>query len=203
MIDVDRGPAPDGFQGYPLSSEHRAVLHDWFSGKCYLTERLIDLSDFEVDHRHPKSDGGSDAWENLFPAAHKPNGHRARKLPAGGYLSPGEGVEERLTQALVIDAFDVRCIFEATDPHDLAAENTARELRHLHHGVEVGPIRWSKDLRDAIKQQLVVVQDVLIRAHEQPDNVALRGQLRILLSRKSPFTALLRSKFPTLRHLFD
>jgi hypothetical protein len=203
MIDVDRGPAPDGCLGHPLSSEHRAVLHARFLSKCYLTEQPIHASDFDVDHRHPKSDGGPDAWDNLCPTAPKANSHRARKLPPGGYLSPGEGVESRLRQQLQIDAQDVRCVFAPVAAEDVPAKNTAAELRRLHHEIDEDPIGWSRDLRATIHRHYTLLLEMVTAHLQDPADPLIEETLRTLLSRRAPFTALLRSKVPGLQRLFD
>lgn len=198
MIDVDRGPRPPELDDGYSSSAFREVLCARFLGKCYLTEAPISPGSLDVEHRVPKGDGGDDAWENLFPAHPKANSHRRRKLPDGGLLSPGDGVERRLVQKLERDAESVRCLFHAADSGDLPAKNAAAELTRLHH--EVAP--WSDELRRAIHARYTEVLEQVVAFLTGDPAAAVR--LRLLLSRRAPYTALLRSAMgPEVAALYD
>jgi hypothetical protein len=203
MIDVDRGSPPASFAFGLGDTRFREDLCWIHRSKCYLTEAAITASAMDVDHRIPRSDGGTDAWENLFPADPKANGHRTRRAPSGGYLSPGEGVETRLLQRVELMPTGIQCIFAASDADDQPAANTAAELSRLHH--DCGG--WSKDLRNAIQAFLTYVLDLAVQqaalTAADPGHAALTAKLRIELSRNAPFTALVRSKLPHLHALFD
>lgn len=183
-------------------------LREDFLGKCYLCE--TPLLGVEVDHRDPKgaadSDGYADrayAWTNLFPACHDCNNGRPRRRWPGGLCSPGEGVEGRLLQT-----HDGAPLFAARSMTDLAAVNSAKELTHLHAREK----RAADDLRAAIFRQIESVQDIQLRylalmvrdAHETDEGVELRAKLTRAVSRRAPYTMLVRSKILAEFHdLFD
>ena len=114
----------------------RDQLHSDFLGKCYLCKGLVARGSLEVDHRKPQGDGGEKFdWDNLFPACRTCNGGRRRKYPVGGFLNPGEhhDLEQRLHQFLSRISGVEHPEFQAANTGDLQAENTAFELRELHH----------------------------------------------------------------------
>lgn len=191
-------------------------LHADFYGKCYLTEAPVAEAGFEVDHRHPRTVGGAPLdWGNLYPAEKGANGRRKKSWPVGGLLQPDgrDDVEGRLEQEIVAEPTDILCLFQAKDPSDVAAVNTAQELYDLHHDDQDadGPNK-ARDLRRAIQHQLLFVlqkaQVVLDLRHTRaPDDAERRKEEQIfqrLVSRRSPYTMLVRSCVHRKLHdLFD
>lgn len=195
MIDVTRGPAPPELttHGYQHEAVRARLFEDW-DGKCYLCEGPLHLGSTQVDHRVMQAWDPErvNDWHNLFPAHGPCNNRRKRSQRSGGLLSPGEGVERRLRQRPE-DRPGVGWTYTFTpvEPSDLPAVNTAAELHHLHNGKDL----HAADLCDAIKTQLLRVFDAK-RKEDTPT-------LRLLLSRRAPFTALLRAHFPELHAHFD
>lgn len=195
MIDVERSqPPPEslaegkGWRGEDVKAQLRCDFHR----KCYLCEGTLGR-DFEVEHRHPRSAGGAlHDWDNLFPAHHPCNIGRPA-YPSGGLLCPGEGVEKLLRQWL--DADNLPC-FSASSADDVRACNTAHELEHLHRG----DTDAASDLRAAIVSQLAHVLGLANRlllhygAGEIPEAGELAYELRYQMSRKAPYSMLIRSK---------
>jgi 5-methylcytosine-specific restriction endonuclease McrA len=190
----------------------RDQLHFDFMGKCYLCESLIARGTFEVEHRRPKSDGGEEFdWNNLFPACRTCNGGRRRKYPVGGLLNPGEhhDIESKVHQWMSTIAGEELPEFEAAASADVQAVNTAKELRELHREKE----ERSADLCSAIRRHLVEVRKKALEMYaaygSNPTGEAYlksRAEVRRLVSKKSPYTALVRScvrDFPLVSALFD
>jgi hypothetical protein len=196
MIDVDRGPRPPELDKGHGSDAFKVVLHARFLGKCYLTESVIPASEMDVEHRIPRSAGGGvDDWENLYPARPKANAHRRRTVPDGGWASPGEQVERRLVQQLT-SGVELRCVFAAVDSADRSARNTAEELTRLHHEISGERTDWSRDLRDAIHRAYTGLLEDHFRwtsASEAAEKAACEAMVALRLSRRAPYTALLRS----------
>jgi hypothetical protein len=104
-------------------------------------------------------------------------------------------------------------LFQAKDPSDTAAVNTAQELYDLHHDdQDPDAPNKARDLRRAIQHQLTLVLEkatvVLdLRYTRPPEDPERRKQERIfqrMVSRRSPYTMLVRSRVhPKLRDLFD
>ncbi len=217
MIEVQRAAAPPASLADEKDWREEDVLHQLhadFLGKCYLTEVIVPRGGFEVDHRHPRNDGGwAFDWANLYPASKDANVRRQKSWPAGGMLHPdgrGDDVEGRLIQDVIIDETDIECRFEPLNPKDLAASNTARELERLHNDDSTGP--KALDLRQAIKHRLLrmtlLERQVREARAKRPDADEVRRRLeaefRRFVSRRSPFTALVRSQVhPSLHDLFD
>lgn len=216
MIKVTRSTVPPAslaakksYAGYDV----RDQLHADFLGKCYLCEGLIVRGSFEVEHRRPKGDGGGEFdWNNLFPACRTCNGARRRKYPARGLLNPGEhhDLEQRIRQWMSKVGGQELPEFEAVKPGDDQAENTARELQELHREKD----QRSTDLCSAISRCLVEVRikalEMYAAYHQDGPNsssyVQARAEVRRLVSRKAPYTALIRhcvGDFPLVRILFD
>lgn len=199
-----------------------AALHADFAGKCYLCERCYELPVYEVDHRRPKAvfPAHRYSWANLFPICEACNKRRPKAWPTGGMLSPGhfQELEARLLQRLDYGPDDaLEPTFAALDGADREAANTAAELSHLHDNT---PTRQSasaaikgQDLRSAIHRALCVALDLavnyqrLLRTAPHSPQCAITAQtLRRRLSRRAPYTALLRSRFadlPAIAALFD
>lgn len=174
-----------------------------FFSKCYLTEQWHGSSyEMDIDHFVPVNQNPALKydWNNLFPAAHKANMMRPRQWPAGGLLDPcHDQVEARLLATIGILGSNPR--FEATDPNDQAACNTADLLNLLHSG-QVGDQASqanTKHLRVTIAAQYDRVTRAILTfldaQHKgNPQRLAnARRNLRDLLSRQAPFTQLMRA----------
>lgn len=203
-------------------------LHADFLGKCYLCETPIEPGTFTIDHRRPK---GEDqfrhlqcSWTNLFPACntHRCNERRRKKYPPEGLLDPaaGDRVEQRVIQRItspsaVLAAAVAQFSFEPSSRADAPAVSTAEELDRIHNGKGSSPPaeRTARALRATILRHAQMVAEKLerLKAMEQsgdePAKVdASRAELRKLLSRRAPYTMLIRSCFagqPAAQALFD
>lgn len=205
MINAERSPDPPKSLAKLRSWNEGDVLEKLYAdflGKCYLTEEVLTLGNISVDHFRPKGDPSfthlTYEWNNLYPTSRNANERRPKKWPDGGLLdpaSPDEDIEERLHQWLDDDC---QPKFAATDSDDLQAVNTAFQLDHIHNA------RHPKaaDLRDAIRAYYIKVLEKLhelrdaLDSNPQPlaDITRLKTELCDMLSRRAPFTALIRSK---------
>jgi hypothetical protein len=226
MIDVTRRAKPPA----SLAADKRydgadvvEALHQDFLGKCYLCETPIQPGTFTIDHRKPKGEGQFPelrcAWPNLFPTCntHRCNERRTKLYPAGGLLDPGGGhrLEARIHQRLerpsgVLASGEARFVFGAVSQDDKAAANTAEELRRLHAGEGSSPPaqRTANALRGAILAHVRLVAEKLrgLEGAQGSERVERSRELRMLLSRKAPYTTLVRSCFdhrPEAQALFD
>lgn len=219
MLDVRRSPEPpaslsttDRWNGLDV---RKALARD-FHDKCYLCERGISIGETEVDHRIPRShwDDGKLVWTNLFPACQSCNKRRPKRYPREGLISPGEGVEARLSQRALTseDGLSIVCEFRSRRLGDAVASNTADELSHIHSPdtATTDRAKWgTQDLLDTIHDHYVEhlnpreMKVLRSRARGEPDQQA-EAALRGLLSRRAPFTMLMRSLVhPALSDLFD
>lgn len=195
-------PRPTKPGSYRNSDVLRAFDTHFFS-KCYLTEQWHgDSHEMDVDHFMPVNQDPTLKydWNNLFPAAHKANMMRPRQWPAGGLLDPcRDSVEARLEAT--IGALGSEPQFGAIDPTDLAAINTADLLNLLHNGRadDKNSQLNTNHLRVTIAKQYDKVLHAIIefQAAEHGMDTQRKAQakreLRDLLSRKSPFTMLMRA----------
>ena len=179
-------------------------LHMDFLGKCYLCERPIEPNGFEVDHRLQRAwtsgSGLEHQWDNLFAACSDCNQRRPKKEPNAPPLDPGaSGSMARLVQRWADD----RPIFWPTGPKDNNAVSTTAELVHLHDPLQPK----GRNLVSAIRSQLLLVfktERDLFAAQAPEEQDDLRERLRRLLSRRAPFTAIVRSVVhTTTTSLFD
>lgn len=53
-----------------LTKEKRKAIYQKTDGICYLCGGDITFGSFEIEHRMPKSKGGTDSLDNLFPCCH-------------------------------------------------------------------------------------------------------------------------------------
>ena len=209
MIDVERSEeAVEVGEPGGWNKDFLAQLQRDFRGKCYLCESYVG-PDFQVDHRYPKAEHPELRVErtNLFPACNFCNQHRWKKTRPGGFVSPGDGVEGRLQQWLPSEGqLDPSFCARSTD--DLAATNTAEELKHLH----LGESPKHAALRKAIVDQSVRIHRKAVEWSSTKDaadddartkHVRSESELRNWLSRRAPFTALMRAEFYLLSALFD
>ncbi len=197
-------PLPQKPGSYRTSDVLMAFDTHFFS-KCYLTEQWHGSSyEMDVDHFVPVNQNPALKfdWNNLFPAAHKANMMRPRQWPAGGLLDPcRDKVADRLLATLAVGGQNP--LFEATDPADQAAHNTADLLNLLHSGKPGdGESRLNtKHLRVTIAAQyhrvMVAIQHFLAaQSSDNPQKLSnAKRELRDLLSRRAPFTQLLRAMY--------
>lgn len=218
MIDVERSKdAPESLatkQRWDAMDVRRALAHD-FLEKCYLCERPVTLGETEVEHRIPRAlwNGGEFDWNNLFPSCRYCNMRRPAYHP-DGLVSPGEGVEVRVSQRARVgdDGVSVACAFSARRLGDLQALRTAEELSHIH-SIETATTGRAAA---AAKELLDEIHDHYYYAVYPREMRVLRGRVRNerrpkdetelqqLLSRRAPFTMLMRSMVhPSLADLFD
>lgn len=207
MIDVVRraeAPASLALRKAPDGPDVRRALWEDFLGKCYLCETRVHLSTFQVDHREPENEAPDRIydWTNLFPTCtlYACNQHRFRKSRPGGWLSPGEGVERRLSQEF-IPGQGPR--FLATSGMDAPASNLADELNHLHN--EPGSVS-SDDLVQAIRIQVEILSAVQMRLLGQIYTSSIRPldvfDFQTLTHRSAPYYALVRSTVHPLLEQF-
>ena len=181
-----------------------------FLGKCYLCESPLSIRAHSVDHRRPRAEFPDlvFVWANLFPSCRDCN-ERRPAYPAEGLLDPTtEDVETRLRQILRRDESNMADMpaFHASDPGDPCAAATARELHHIHNSRSVK----AAELRAAINERVDEILERLLElqshagATRGPVRAALEHPLRADFSRRSPFTALVRSRLGAgFEHLFD
>lgn len=218
MIDVERTtvvPASlarhKGFSGVDVLE----TLHRDFYGKCYLCERSLSIAQVEVDHRRPQCGWPQDihCWANLFPACTCCNKRRSRAIVRVPLLSPGEGVEHRIVQRVRFrPTGELECMFVAVLRDDARAQATAEELERLHSPAEArtararyATIELLAMIRDRYLQWVEPLELVALRARKRhrPD-LAVEARLAGLLSRRAPFTMLMRALVhPGLADLFD
>lgn len=217
MIDIERDPsAPAGLSDRDLRApDVLEALHRCFLGKCYLCERSVTLSSFHVEHRVPRGHDNTREhdWTNLFPCCEGCNLRRKKGYPDGGLLDPagGQAIESRLEQRIADwPGADPKPYFAARDPSDLAAVNTAAELDRIHND-DSNSLK-AADLRHAIlthqrrvfRQCLYYLHNTAISEHARQE---VRTHLRLLLSRRAPYTALTRAELiplgPDIVALFD
>jgi len=217
VIDVERDPAaPAGLARKALRApDVLEALHRTFLGKCYLCEGPVTLASFHVEHRIPR---GHDAtreydWTNLFPCCEGCNLRRKKDYPADGLLDPAgsQSVESRLEQRIADwPGIEPKPYFAARDLTDLAAVNTAHELDRIHND-DTNSLK-AADLRTAILRHQHRVYRLCLHYRNNaamPEHARqeVRAHLRLLLSRRAPYTALTRAELtplgPDIVELFD
>lgn len=175
----------------------------YFHAKCYLTEQKFIASwEMDVDHFEPAKENPARVfdWTNLYPAAHKANMMRPRRLPPGGLLDPCvDDVESDIIYTLAPFGEDPG--FKARDSGNQKALNTAHLLSDLHSGKSGNADSQAntRELRGLIKRQYDKVihawghyKDALVEGDPQ-DIAQAEHDLRVLLSRRASFTMLMRS----------
>jgi hypothetical protein len=187
------------------NSDVLAAFDHCFYSKCWLTEQKFGSSwEMDIDHFFPQNERPLLVleWTNLYPAAHKANMIRPRKTPVGGYLdpcSPNEDVELEIIYSLALQGNAPR--FGAAVASSQKAINTAKLLDLVHNGKQLDndSVENTKHLRLLIKERFDDVMETLVewlaaqrKGHLQNEFEAAE-RLKILLSRKSSFTMLMRS----------
>ena len=215
--------ADDSLAEPTLSASYRSAdlfeaFDTYFHAKCYLTEQKFTSSwEMDVDHFEPVNQAPLREydWTNLFPAAHKANMMRPRRLPPGGLLNPcTDDVETEIIYALD-DIKGETPFFKALNAANLKAVNTAQLLNDLHNGRAGDDDSHSntRELRYLIQQQYNKTlhawghYEAAMRDNDQQDIAQAEAELRGLLSRRASFTMLMRS-LPFVRkrvpaHLLD
>ena len=181
-----------------------------FLGKCYLCESPLSIRQHSVDHRRPRAKFPEleFVWTNLFPSCRDCN-ERRPAYPPEGLLDPTtDDVDARLSQTLRRDEGGTTDmpVFRPLEPGDACAAATARELHRLHNS---GSVK-AAELRAAINDRIDEILERLLEFQRHagttrgPVRAALEHPLRGDFSRRSPFTALVRSRLGAgFEHLFD
>lgn len=200
--DPTTAPAPTKPGSY-RSSDVLQAFDEYFFSKCYLTEQWHGSSyEMDIDHFVPVNQDASlkYEWSNLFPAAHKANMMRPRTWPAGGLLNPCEDqIAKRLFATIGFNGSAPQ--FEAADAIDAAAHNTAELLNLLHNGRagDEDSRQNTKHLRVTIQKRYDEILHAILAFKDakelgSPQQLATaRRDLSGLLSRRAPFTQLMRS----------
>ncbi len=207
-------PANNSKPQPPVSYRNADILDafdDCFFAKCYLTEERFASSYFmDIEHFYSKSEFPEKRyeWSNLYPAEHNANMAKPRKMPEGGYLDPcntDHDVEKGIRYCINFGA--KRIFFEATNPSDTKAVNTANLLTLIHNGHDHDSIKKTKELRSKIYvTERKIMQEIInwLAAEKNNDEgkeFEHRTNLIGLLSRKSSFTMLMRSIAAVKQHL--
>ena len=207
-----RPARPTGYR----TSDLLEIFDTHFYAKCYLTEqKFASAWEMDVDHLEPvaSNPGRVLDWNNLYPADHKANIMRGEYYPAGGLLDPCvDAVESELLYTLIEQG--EKPGFHAADPSNIKAVNTALLLNDIHNGRfnNADSHKSTRHLRYLIEKKYKTVIEAwgaYWHAKNHNDNqsrVEAEDQLRLLLSRKSSFTMLMRSVSfirLTVSHLFD
>jgi hypothetical protein len=180
------------------------AFEDQFFAKCYLTEeKFDDGAELEVDHfvTQNEADHLRYDWHNLFPISPLANKMRPKSTPFGGYLNPcSDDVEAEIVYLFVplAEIFS----FEARNPSNSKAVNTAKLLDHLHNGDQITR-RSVLGLQKAITKKCLEIGEIFA-AYSNPRDDQEKGEaaakLRKYFSRTSAFTMLMRNS-PTGQRL--
>lgn len=210
--DPVNNPKPTRPAGY-RNADLLEVFDTHFYAKCYLTEQKFASSwEMDVDHLEPVAKNPARVldWPNLYPAAHKANIMRGDYFPTGGLLDPCvDAVESDLLYTLVEQG--EKPGFHAADPFNSKAVNTAHLLNIVHNGRPGSPDSYksTSNLRYLIERKYKTVLETwgeYGHAADRQSKLEAEEKLRVLLSRRSSFTMLMRS-LPFIRktvsHLFD
>ncbi|OJW75669.1 hypothetical protein [Spirosoma sp. 48-14] len=179
------------------------AFDDCFFKKCYLTEEAFFTSwAMDVEHFVPQNEKPElkYIWSNLYPASHDANMMKPRNTPDGGYLNPCEPIDDVENDLLYFFDYENDAVhFEAVDPSNKKATNTAKLLQKLHNGDSEETHRKTAELRNAIHKRFIRILELIIewrQAREVSERHAefeAARKLKALLSRKASFTMLMRS----------
>ena len=215
MINVDRSivPVPTIRKNYTEQVELYEVLGKIFLNKCYLCETYEpNPTCFEIEHFIPhKGDLKLKyQWENIYLACGEPcNSYKGTILDLLDPCNPAHDVERSI-------------IYEVTpvehEPHFYALEeqnptivNTCNLLENIHNGHHEKSKGKTSSLRNAIKRRVTELKNEMLahyRAKESSKSVdrqRAEQRIRKIVSRKSPYTMLMRSiaKEHGFDYLFD
>lgn len=197
-------PKPEPPEAY-RTSDLLAAFDTFFHAKCYLTEEKFESAwAMDVDHFEPANENPARVydWANLFPATHKANMMRPRKLPLGGLLDPcsaADDVENDIIYTLEVMGEEPG--FKARDAANQRAVNTAHLLDLLHNGRpnDAASHKNTAELRRQIERKYKLVKDAwehyrdALDDNNPHDQARAETTLRALLSRRASFTMLMRS----------
>lgn len=179
------------------------AFDDCFFKKCYLTEQAFFTSwSMDVEHFTPQKERPDlkYEWANLFPASHDANMMKPRSTPIGGYLNPCEPGDDVENELLYFFDYENDAVhFEAVNPVNTRAVNTASLLQKLHNGDSLETRRKTAELRNAIHKRYVRILELIVdwrKSREENDvqgRFEVERKLKALLSRKASFTMLMRS----------
>jgi hypothetical protein len=220
MIDVERSKEPPKSLALKAKWDGEDVIRTLrrdFHEKCYLCEKKVALREVEVEHRIPRSvsQEGKFDWRNLFPACQFCNKRRSGcAYPSEGLISPGDDVEGRIDQRMYTseNGLSAVCEFRPKRLGDVPAMRTAEELNHIHSAetattprATMGMLDFLDEIHDHYHGTLWPLEIKVLRGRQrgEPDADA-EAKLAGLLSRRAPFTMLMRSVVhPALVDLFD
>lgn len=188
----------------PINYRNSDILEEFdksFYSKCYLSEQKFANSYImDIEHFISKSEDETlrYEWTNLFPAEHNANMAKPRKTPEGGYLNPcnsNDDVEKEIIYSVGIYGQNPK--FGALNSNNLKAINTANLLDKIHNG-EAGKDSEEKmkNLKLLIKRRYDEILKLIIEwlGETNPQKkFDAENRLRLLLSRRSSFTMLMRS----------
>ncbi len=63
-----------------INKTKRAEVYAKFHGKCAYCGSELDINNWQVDHLHPRQNGGTDAMENLMPSCRICNHYKSGLL---------------------------------------------------------------------------------------------------------------------------
>lgn len=195
--ELETVPFPPAKPGSYRTSDLLDAFEDQFFSKCYLTEQQFrDGAELEVDHFIPRSENETLLydWQNLFPISPLANRMRPKKTPEGGYLNPCTDDVESEIRHLFVPLLDIFS-FEARNPSNSAARNTASLLQHLHNG-SAKTQRSVRGLQKAIKDRYVEIGELYViycNPVNEDEYWQAAAKLRKFFSRESAFTMLMRN----------
>lgn len=173
-----------------------------FFSKCYLTEQKFATSwVLDVEHFEPRKEKPELAyeWTNLFPCEHRANMVKPRNTPKGGYLNPCDPYDD-VEVEIVYEMYPSGrgMTFKTRQLNNIKAFNTAQLLNDVHNGKnsDKDSIESTKHLKSEIKKKFDEVHYLIQKWRDADDSSIkhkIENNLRNLLSRRSSFTALLRS----------
>ncbi|MEZ4435788.1 MAG: hypothetical protein R3F65_25610 [bacterium] len=199
------------------------ALEGDFHGKCYLCEGHVGGT-FNIEHLRPKAEKTGfpelrRTWTNLFPAhgqqcnnrraqwigkGHATVDGRAVNWPVGGMLdcaAPDMQIERRLSQWGRFRAVNgPQIFFQAIDPNDTEATNTAHELTRIHGDTEDDPERHGRTIRGCIHARYTEIQEELTplirdyygKGAGHLDTREKAAELRRMLAPDQPYAGVLR-----------
>lgn len=198
-IEKDKAKQPNAGD-YRNNDVLDAFERDFYS-KCYLTEEKFPNSySLEVEHFKSKAFGQSPElkyeWSNLYPCTHDANSLKPKKDPEIGYLDPCNGNDDVENDILYDLLFDGVACFGVRDETNIKAKNTVKLLDKVHNGTDYTSKQKTKRLRHLIaKRERELI--LLIAEWSLEDNLEnkfkLENRIKLILSRESDFTMLLRS----------
>jgi hypothetical protein len=174
----------------------------YFHSKCYLSEEwFLNSWAMDVEHFIPQAERPDLKydWSNLYPASHDANMVKPSKTPEGGYLDPcKDDVEKEIRYAMNFGVQEIW--FEASDPTNQKAVNTAQLLSKIHNGGNNANSRKKTEtLKHAIWTRKIDILKTIDKWREAKmsnkidEEFQNRKYLQALLSKKAAFTMLMRS----------